>query len=480
MRSKIIDLHQQLKSQNISATKLIKKTIRKISKFKKTNFLINTNIVESTRLSKHLDKSENFSKSFLACIPYVLKDNISTKDIITTGGSKFLENYIPPYDATVYKLLKKNNAILVGKANLDEFGLGGTGSFSAYGIVSHPFNKKHIAGGSSSGSAVAVASGVVPFSIGTDTGDSIRRPASFCGVVGYKPTYGLISRHGVYPYAPSLDHVGVFANTIVDVALVADAIIAYDTNDFSSQKFNKNLFVSLNEPISDFTIGYPANIEIYMDENILTAWNKLKSLLLTNNIKLVPLGINLELLNAINPIYKIISYSEAVSCYSSFTGIPFGKHLEGNNFEEIAEKSRTLLFGDQLKYRFTIGSFALKKENFDKYYLKSKLVRTKLVNHFNDDFLKKVDVVMSIGSSCLAPLIKDVVENKKPTSNLIDDFLQISNFAGAPSITIPFAKDDKNLFLGVNLTAAQFKDDLLLKIALVIENIINTKGVINV
>lgn len=479
MKSKIIDLNQKLKSNKLTAKKLIKSSLRSCKKFKKTNFLINVNNVESLRLAKHLYNEETLSKSFLACIPYVLKDNISTKNIITTGGSKFLENYVPPYDATVYSLLKKTNAILLAKGNLDEFGLGGTGSFSAYGIVSNPFQHKHIAGGSSSGCAVAVASGTVPFAIGTDTGDSIRRPASFCGIVGYKPTYGLISRYGVYPYAPSLDHVGIFANTVADVAIVGDEIIAYDENDFSSQKFNKSLFANLEKPIQKFKIGFPENLENFMSEEVITCWNKFKYLLRNANVELVPLQLDMELINAIDPIYKIISYSEAVSCYSSFTGIPFGKHLDGQNYEEVTGNARDLLFGEQLKRRFTIGSFALKKENFDKYFLKSKLVRTKLINHFNE-LIKDVDVIMSVGASSVAPLIKDVLENKKQLSNVIDDFLQISNFAGAPSITIPFAQNYKNLFLGVNFTAAQFNDDLLLKIAYEIENLINMKGIINV
>ncbi|WP_033160097.1 Asp-tRNA(Asn)/Glu-tRNA(Gln) amidotransferase subunit GatA [Mycoplasmoides alvi] len=479
MQSKIIDLHQKLKSNNLSASKLIKKSLNLCKKFKKTNFMININHVESLRLAKHLHSEEYFSKSLLTCIPYVLKDNISTKDIITTGGSKFLETYLPPYDATVYRLLKQSNSILIGKSNLDEFGLGGTGSFSAYGIVSNPFEPKHIAGGSSSGCAVAVASGTVPFAIGTDTGDSIRRPASFCGVVGYKPTYGLISRYGVFPYAPSLDHVGIFASTVADIAIVGDEIIAYDENDFSSQKFNKKLFTNLEKENVKFKIGFPESLENLMDEQVVSAWNRFKYLLRSVNIELIPLQLDMELINAIDPIYKIISYSEAVSCYSSFTGIPFGKHLEGQSYEEVTGKARDLLFGEQLKRRFTIGSFALKKENFDKYFLKSKLVRTKLINHFND-LLKDVDVIMSIGASSLAPLVKDVLENKKPLSNVIDDFLQISNFAGAPSITIPFAKSYKNLFLGVNFTAKQFNDDLLLKVAYEIENLINIKGIINV
>ncbi len=465
MRSNIIDLHQQLTNKRLRVAKLIKRTAKRMRKFKKTNFLVTDNFVEAMRLAKYWDQEQNFANSFLSCVPYVLKDNVSTKNIVTTGGSRFLENYVPAFDATVYRLLSENNAILMGKANLDEFGLGGTGSFSAYGVVANPYNPDHIAGGSSSGSAVAVAANVVPFAIGTDTGDSIRRPASFCGVVGYKPTYGLVSRYGVFPYAPSLDHVGVFANTVADAAIAADAIVAYDPNDFSSQRFDKNLFIALGEPLGPITLGYPEALEKTMAENVLTAWNKLKSLLLSSGIALIPLRTDMELLAAIDPVYKIISYSEAVSCYSSFSGVPFGKHLAGDSFEAIAGSARTALFGDQLKYRFTIGSFALKKENFEKYFVKSKLVRAKLVRHFERDLLAPADAILTVAASGTAPLISDVLANK-PTSNVIDDFLQLANFAGAPSITLPFAKNEKNLFLGLNLTCPQFCDDKLMRIAL--------------
>lgn len=260
MRSLILDLHRKLFNNEISPKKLVSQSLRKAKKFKYTNFLLAKTDTSAKAFASNFNKTE-ISRSYLSCIPYVLKDNVSTQGILTTGGSAFLKNYVPPYDATVYSLLNRANAVLIGKANMDEFGLGGTGSFSAYGVVCHPFNKKRIAGGSSSGSAVAVASGVVPFAIGTDTGDSIRRPASFCGVVGYKPTYGLISRYGVFPYAPSLDHVGTFTTTVADAAIVADALISYDEKDFSSTKFDKKLFDSLLAPVREVRIGYPQNIE---------------------------------------------------------------------------------------------------------------------------------------------------------------------------------------------------------------------------
>lgn len=479
MKSIILDLHNKLIKKKLSPKRLVNSSLKIINKYKKTNFVLYKNSLEAQRLAKHFDNQYLLNKSFLSCIPYALKDNISTKGIVTTGGSKFLENYIPPYDSTVHNLLKKAGAILVAKTNLDEFGLGGTGSFSAFGIVSHPFHKKHIAGGSSSGSAVAVACGAVPFSIGTDTGDSVRRPASFCGIIGFKPTYGLISRYGVYPYAPSFDHVGVFTKTIADAAIVSDQIIAFDENDFTSQKKEIKLFEALNKNLENFTIGFPSNIEAIMSEEILTAWNQLKSHLASNGINIVPVNLDLELIKVIDPVYKILSYAEAASCYSNLTGIPFGNKSQGNSFEDLAKKTRNVFFGEQLKRRFTIGSFALKKENFEKYYLKSKKVRAKITNHFND-ILNSVDAFLTVGASSFSPLIKDVLNGTSSTSSILDDILQLANFGGQPSVTIPFAKNSSGLDLGLNLTSVQFSDAKLLQIALAIENILDLRGSIRV
>lgn len=475
MHSFILDLHEKLIQKKTNPKVLVAKSLKTIKKFKKTNFVLWKNSLEATRIGKHLDITSLLSTSLLAGIPYALKDNISTKHIATTGGSKFLEHYVPPYDATVYKLLKDAGGILVAKTNMDEFGLGGTGSFSAYGIVSHPFKTKHIAGGSSSGSAVAVACGSVPYAIGTDTGDSIRRPASLCGVIGYKPSYGLISRYGVFPYAPTFDHVGVFAKTVADVAIVADAIVKYDPNDFTSQKSDMQFFQTLLQPLQKpVRIAFTTNLDPLMNQAILTAWNHLKSILAKNQIELFHVDLNLQLFKAIDPVYKILSYAEGASCYANLTGIPFGESGTGNDFLTKVMDARNKYFGEQLKRRFTIGAFATSKENFEKYYLKSKKVRAKIVDHFNQ-ILDKYDAYITLGASSFAPKIKDVLDDQVLPS-VIDDCLQLANFGGLPSITIPFAKSNDNLDLGVNLTAKQFSDEKLLQIASLVETILTHNG----
>lgn len=266
MRSNILSLRAILDKKPSAINDVLTSINAKIELNKSSNFLLK-NAVEI--YSKKINKSDE--KILLNNIPYVLKDNIATKDIVTTGGSLFLKNYLPPFSATVFELLEMNGALLVGKANMDEFGLGGTGSYSAFGVVHHPENSSLIAGGSSSGSAYAVAKDIVPFSIATDTGDSIRRPASICNVVGFKPTYGLISRNGVFPYAPSMDHVGIFAKFVSDIAIVSDVVIKHDKTDFSSQKSpDENQF--FNELAIPFTrsirFGYLKPLEKLFNKHL--------------------------------------------------------------------------------------------------------------------------------------------------------------------------------------------------------------------
>lgn len=461
--SQIINLHEKILSSITFDDELLK-NCQKITK----------NITKTNAILTIADPLENNSNkdSLLYGIPYSLKDNISTKNIRTTGGSKFLENYIPCYDATVYKLLKSSGAKLIAKTNLDEFGLGGTGTFSAFGIVNNPYDEKRIAGGSSSGSAVAVATGASIFSIGTDTGDSIRHPASYCGIVGYKPSYGLISRYGVFPYAPSMDHVGIFANHVADVAIILDAIAQFDENDYTSIKSQTNFYNNLtevkNKKIAIIKTGYEQ-----AEKNVKQAFDEVINQLRLNGFSIDFIEFDSELLKSLDGIYKIISYAEASSCYANLTGIPFGCNLGGKDYQEIITHNRTKLLGNQLKRRFIIGSLATKKENFDELFTKAKKVRTLIINEISNIF-NQYDAIVNPGASSIAPLIEDVNNNKWKT-NICDDILMIANFAGIPSITIPYKKVD-GLPFGINICCKLYDDQQLLNIAATMENILNDGG----
>lgn len=424
-----------------------------LSKLNKRN-PISLNTIEYN----HIDNP----KSILNGIIYSLKDNIATKNIITTGGSKFLEKYQPKYNATVKTLLDNAGAICISKDNLDEFGLGGNGTFSAYGIVHNNYDPMRIAGGSSSGSSVMVASGIVPFAIATDTGDSIRRPASLQGIVGFKPSYGRISRYGVFPYAPSLDHVGILSKSVYDAAIIMQYIAQYDCLDMTSIKtdieFINGLKQKNNYKLVMLQEAFDAMLE---DEKKL--FNLYLKDLTKKGYKITFEYFSKQLLELIDPIYKTISYAEATTCWANLNGILFGGSTMGNNFSEILKSNRSKYFGKQLKRRFVIGAFATNKNNYESIFLASKKIRTLIINRANELFTK-YDAIICPGSSRIAPLIEDEL-NKLETTNICDDALQIANFGGFPSLTIPAIKY-KHLFVGLNITCPLGKDLETLNIGL--------------
>lgn len=469
-KSQILALHKKIINRQIDFEQIKKIIIDKQNQLNGTNTIINSTIEvnDLNYLKSQIEKNKN---NLLFGIPYSLKDNIATKNIITTGGSLFLKNFIPPYNATVYELLKKQNCFLTAKVNLDEFGLGGTGTFSAYGIVKNVHNQEYTTGGSSSGSVNAVAFGESVFSLGTDTGDSVRRPSSLTGTVGYKPSYGLLSRYGVYPYAPSLDHVGIIAQYVTDVAIVAQHITAFDSCDLTSQKINDHQFFDHLKTQKQIVFGVIKGIENYLDPTAkkfyLEAINKIKEA----GHQIVEKDFDWKLAKIIDPLYKAISYAEASSCYANMTGITFGTNFDKTKkgYEAIIFNNRSKGFGRQLKRRFIIGEYITKGSNYFNVYFQSRKCRSFLSQQFNN-LMIGIDCLILVGASSTAPSIKDVV-NKTFSGTLADDLLQLGNFAASPSITIPYAKDDKNLPFGLNLNCLNNEDQKLLNIALTLENL---------
>ncbi len=428
----------------------------------------NLNNDNNAWLNKNLISNEINTDHILNGVLYSLKDNIATKDILTTGGSLFLKNYVPNYNATVYELLKNTGANLLTKDNMDEFGLGGSGLFSAFGQLINPIDKDRIVGGSSSGSSIMVKKDLVSFAIATDTGDSIRKPASFLGIVGFKPSYGMISRYGVYPYAPSMDHVGIIAKYITDVAIVFSTLNQFDKKDLTSIDLNKKYnFKNLKADKTKKLAVIKQSLKYMLDDEKKIFINYLDELK-NNGFLIDEVDFNQELIKAIDPIYKIISYSEAYSCYSNLTGVTFGDfNNDYQNWQDLIIKNRTEKLGKQLKRRFIIGAYSIIGENFENIYQKSKKVRTLIINEVNK-ILAQYDAYIIPGASRIAPLMKDVM-NHLSDSNLCDDLLQIANFAGLPSITIPAIKYLNNP-LGINITSKNFNDEIVLNIALAIEN----------
>lgn len=410
-------------------------------------------------------------------VPIILKDLVNMKDTRTTGSSGILDNYISPYDATITLKLKAAGAIIIGKSSCDTFGMGGTNMTAWTGPVHNPYDLSRMSGGSSGGSAVLVASGVVPMAIGTDTGDSIRKPASFNNIVGLKPTYGRISRYGVIPYASSLDHVGVFTRNVSDAALSLEILAGRDDKDMTSsfnivEKYSKKLIGNL----SGKRIGIIQNvIDAIHNQDTLKQFNELCQKLIAQGAIITSVHLNEDLMHAFLPTYYIIANAEATANHSNLDSLRFGVLKEGQTMDESMIQSRTAGFGKLLKKRFVIGSYALFTENQEEVFRKAQKVRRLIVEDIKR-VLSEVDVIMAPASTQGAPKFDDASVDQLSSEYLIaENYMALANFSGYPSITLPMGFVE-GLPVGVNLTAYAFEETKLLNIAYGIEN---TTGLAN-
>ncbi len=421
------------------------------------------------RLTK--DKANNsVTQGPLQGIPGVFKDNFSTKGIATTASSKMLEDYIPVYDATVVKKLYEAGVCLVGKASMDELAMGGTNMSAYTGPVYNPWDTSRIPGGSSGGSAAVVASGLVPFALGTDTGDSIRKPAGYCGVVGFKPTWGRISRYGVIPYASSLDHVGVFSRNVMDAARVTEVIAGHDPHDMTSSTksvppYSERLACDMHDLKIAVLTSVSDEIEnVDIKNNFTNVIEIAKKLGATVENVTLPK----ELLKAVLPTYTIIANSEATSNHACLDGIKYGNRQPGSSTEEIMINSRTDGFGDHIKRRFVLGNLALATQNQERMFRKAQRVRRLLVEQIQDIFAS-YDIILTPNSGHIAPLLENLKENRLSDSYLIlENHLILSNFAGTPSITIPSGFVD-NMPIGINIMGRLFEEETVLQTAYALE-----------
>ena len=348
-----------------------------------------------------IDKLKYKARDSKLCgIPYALKDNFSTSGILTTASSNILKDYVPVYDATVYKKLKNAGAVLVGKTVLDELAMGGTGTTGHTGVVKNPWDKTRMIGGSSAGSAAAVALGIVPFSIGSDTGDSVRKPAAYGGLVGFKPTYGRISRYGLFAFASSLDHVALFSRSVRDAAIVTDVLKGYDPHDMTSLRDDGIcLEDSLDRDMTGRKLFYIKEIcgkDQYKDSDDLELketiekFHEMLDKIRETGIVVEEVSMDKKLLEAIYPTYMCISCAEATSNNSNLTGIQFGPRGVGESVEEIMFDARTKGFSELIKRRFVLGSYILQKENQEKLFLNAGRVRRMIVDKMTE-FFKEYD-----------------------------------------------------------------------------------------
>ena len=475
MSKTITELHEMLKNGEVTSKDLIKESLEKTHKLQE----------ECNAFVTILDDAnpEEVTDNLLSGIPYGIKDNYSTKGILTTGSSNTLKDYVPFFNATAIEKLNKAGAVKISKTVMDEFGMGGTGTTGHTGIVLNPWDKKRVCAGSSAGSACAVAAGVYPYALGTDTGDSIRKPAAYCGIVGYKPTYGMISRYGVFPFASSLDHIGVLARTVKDCAIVVDEMKGIDVNDMTSwDSKDIHLNDSLDTNVKGKKVCYVkelCNIENYPnadDELKMHIENFHKSLELCKELgmEVEEVSVDRNLLNAIYSVYVVIHSAEASSNMSNLTGFIFGPRGEGKDYIEMMKDHRTKGFSPLIKRRFIIGSYVLQKENKERYFNNAQRVRRLLVDTWKNLF-KSYDAVLSpVG---IGPAKKLDELNKKYDSETIalDEQLQIGNFGGFPSITIPNGFVN-NLPVGMNITGNCYDDINVLNIAAALEDAMPYKG----
>lgn len=472
----VTELHNLLVSKKVTPLELTKEAIEKAKQDNNNAFEY---ICEKEALEFASTLVEPEENNIFWGIPYVLKDNFSTKDIPTCGSSDILLGYVPVYSSEVYQKLINAKAVLIGKTTLDELAMGGTGKIGHKGVTFNPWDKTHtrIVGGSSCGSASVMASGIVPFALGSDTGDSVRKPASFAGLVGFKPTWGRISRYGVFPFAPSMDHVAYFTRNVLDSALLLNLLAGRDDKDASSsfvevEDYAKNI----ETPIKGKKIAIVKEIiDEIKDEEVLKTFDKTIEYFKKEGVEIDFISVDYKLLQAIYPTYIVISCSEATSNNANLDGIKFGPRANGNTYQEVMTNSRTKGFGELIRRRFVIGGYSLEKENQNELFVRAQRVRRLIVNTFND-ILEKYDAIILPASPSVAPLIDKSSEEIKE-SVIADNYLGFANFGGMPSLTLPMGFKD-GLPFGVNLTTKPFSESKLLNLAHMLEKHIGLANIV--
>lgn len=400
----------------------------------------------------------------LAGLVIAIKDVICIKDKIVTCGSKILENFVSLYDATVIKKLKENDALIIGKTNMDEFAMGSSTENSAYGIVKNPIDKSKVPGGSSGGSAVAVAASLSTTSLGSDTGGSIRQPASFCGILGLKPTYGRVSRFGLVAYASSFDTIGPFANSAYDIAAVLEVIAGYDPNDSTSANIPVPEYTKLlDKNISNLRIGLPKE---YLGEGLSP---EIRELIETKIEFLKSKGAIIKSISLPHTEYTIATYyilttAEASSNLARYDGARYGfRDKSAKDLESLYTLSRSKGFGTEVKRRIMLGTFVLSAGYYDAYYKKAQRVRRLIKEDFDKAF-SEVDCILTPTTPTTAFGIGEKTDD--PLTMYLSDIYTVSaNLAGIPGINIPIGKDKNGLPIGMQLLGKQFDEQTILKIA---------------
>jgi aspartyl-tRNA(Asn)/glutamyl-tRNA(Gln) amidotransferase subunit A len=433
------EIHNKLHAKELTVTDLVDAAYTRINEVdSKVQAFLTLNEENAKKSAKELDEqiNTNPTRGFLFGLPIGLKDNIVTEGLTTTCASQFLSNYHPIYDATVVQKLKEAQTVTIGKLNMDEFAMGGSNENSSFHLTYNPWNLEHVPGGSSGGSAAAVASGEVYFSLGSDTGGSIRQPAAYCGIVGLKPTYGLVSRFGLVAFASSLDQIGPLTKNVEDSAYLLQAITGHDPKDSTSAKVDIPDYISsLTGDVRGLRIAVPKE---YLGKGIDPAVKErvLEALKVLEGLGAIWEEVSMPHSDYAVATYYLLSSSEASSNLARFDGVRYGVRSEqANNLLDVYQMSRSEGFGPEVKRRIMLGTYALSSGYYDAYYLKAQKVRTLIKQDF-DNVFEKYDVV--IGPTAPTTAFKIGEQTDDPLTMYLNDILTIPvSLAGIPAISVP-------------------------------------------
>lgn len=467
----IKEMHQALVDKKVTPLEL---TLEAIKRAKEDNNNAFETILEKEAIEIASNLKEPEVDNIFWGIPVGIKDNFSTKGILTTGSSEILRDYVPVFNATVVQKLLDAHAVPIAKTTLDELAMGGTGTTGHKGITYNPYDPSHtrLVGGSSCGSAAMVSNAIVPFALGSDTGDSVRKPASYAGLVGFKPTWGRISRFGLFPFAPSLDHVAYFTRSVEDSALSLSLLAGRDNHDAtSSTKPVEDYVKVINNPIKGVKIAVLREVvDSIDDKNILEAFNNTIKELKKQGAVVEYVDFSIKLLESIYPTYMVISCAEATSNNANLDGIKFGPRYEADTYTDVMIKARTKGFCELIRRRFIIGSFALMRENQNDLFLRAQKARRLIVNRTNE-ILSDYDFIYVPAAPSIAPKFSDSSDRLSNNYLIADNILVLGNFAGLPSLTLPIGKEN-NMPFGANVMGRAFEEAKVFNVAKAIENIV--------
>ena len=453
----IVEIHELLVSGKVTPKDLVEEAFSRIEENSELNSFITLNKTDALKYAEELTKEKVDESNLLWGIPIAIKDNISTKDLRTTCASRMLENYVPIYDATVVEKIKESKMIIIGKTNMDEFAMGSTSRTSAFGAPKNPIDKTKITGGSSGGSAACVSANLVPLALGTDTGGSIRQPASYTGIVGMKPTYGRVSRFGLIAFASSLDQIGPMTRNVYENALLLNNIVGYDKKDLTSSNKEIEDFTRLiGSDIKGKKIAIPKFfVSEIVDKEIIDKLDNVVSILRNNDVEVD--YIDMDYLDQAVTLYQVIAMSEASSNLARFDGVKYGYRKENvNSVEDMYKETRSEGFGREVKRRIMVGSYLLSGDNAKTYYDKALNVRSAMKQEF-DKVFKNYDFIIGPTTTTVAYNLDEDMSD--PRKTFMDDVLVIPvNMAGLPGLNIPMGKNNEGMPIGLHIIGNRYEE----------------------